>query len=186
MEDNCDVWDHYPPETIASGPYLFKDFCPAYLRVVYDALSNSATVTLLAWANDEGWWPISSLVWCPNEETFIENTSDDEWPRNPLQMSFSRKPEYHHSFRSDSFGVLEHMFAYARQSETLKDLAKLTDARRAELCEDDFDELADQLEKIGTLNLYPLDGTDYEYRRGTGRWEPLGSWHEHLENEFNK
>ena len=186
MSDQCDFWDHYPAEMIASGPYMFDDWGPAYLRVIYDALSNSISVTLLAWADHEGWWPISSLVWCPGEESFIENTSDDEWPKNPLQMSFSRKPEYHHSFRSGSFGVLEHMFAYARQSETLKDLATLTDMRRAELCEDDFDELADQLEKIGTLNLYPLDGTDYEYRRGTGMWEPLGTSNQRFENEFNK
>ena len=63
----------------------------------------------------------------------------------------------------------------------------MIDVRRAELREDDFEiEIADQLEKIGTLNLYPLDGTDCEYRRDTGKWEPLGSWHEQFENEFNK
>jgi hypothetical protein len=63
----------------------------------------------------------------------------------------------------------------------------MIDVRRAELREDDFEsEIVDQLEKIDTLNLYPLDGTDYEYRRGTGKWEPLGSWHEQFETEFNK
>lgn len=38
---------------------------------------------------------------------------------------------------------------------------------------------------IGTLKLYPLDGTDYENRMSTGKWEPLGSWHDQFWNEFN-
>jgi len=180
-----DLWGLYPLETIVSGPYLYRDCAAAYLRATFDVVSNSGTVTLLVWA--DGWAPLTSIVWCPGEVEVTENTSDDEGPKNPGRVLFSREPEYHHSFRSGSFGVLEHMFAYARQSETLKDLATLTDVRRAELCEEESaDELPDELEKIGTLNIYPLDGTDYEYRKGTDKWEPLGSFHEQFENEFNK
>ena len=182
MSDQCDFWDHYPAEMIASGPYLFDDWGPAYLRVIYDALSNSISVTLLAWADHEGWWPISSLVWCPGEESFIENTSDDEWPKNPLQKSFSREPEWHHRFRGDACQALEFMFAYARHSETLKGLTMLTQERAAKLIEDDDNNgLSEQLETIGTHNLYPLDGSDYEYHVGTGTWDRLGTSIERLQ-----
>ena len=180
-----DLWGLYPLETIVSGPYLYIDSVAAYLRATFDVVSNSGTVTLLVWA--DGWAPLTSIVWCPGEVEVTENTSDDEGPKNPGRVLFSREPEYHHRFGGGANVVLEHMFAYLRHSETLKDLATLTDMRRAELCEEEFaDELPDELEKIGTLNLYPLDGTDYEYRRGTSKWEPLGSWHEQFENEFNK
>ena len=181
MSDQCDFWDHHPAEMIASGPYLFDDWGPAYLRVIYDALSNSASVTLLVWADHDGWWPISSLVWCPGEESLIENTSDDEWPNNPLLVSFSREPEFYHRFRRNSLGVLEFMFAYARHSETLKGLTTLTPAMAAKLIEDDDNNgLSEQLETIGTHNLYPLDGADYEYRFGRDAWDPLGSSIERL------
>ena len=74
------------------------------------------------------------------------------------------------------------MFAYARHSETLKGLTTLTPAMAAKLIEDDDNNgLSEQLETIGTQNLYPLDGSDYEYHMGTGTWDRLGTSFERLQ-----
>ena len=72
--------------------------------------------------------------------------------------------------------MLEFMFAYARHSETLKNLSTLTPERAAKLIEESDDSgLSERLEAFGTHNPYPLDGSDYEYQREKGTWEHLGS-----------
>jgi hypothetical protein len=68
------------------------------------------------------------------------------------------------------------MFAYARHSETLKNISTLTPERAAKLIEESDDSgLLERLEAFGTHNPYPLDGADYEYHREKGTWEHLGS-----------
>jgi hypothetical protein len=177
MSDQSDMWGYGPAQSIASGPYLCGDFV-AHLRVIYDFLSNSATVTLMCAMGVElvDWSPVSSLVWCPGEEALVENNTSAEWLWDTQQLSFSRRPEPYHRFRGDAFDVLEYMFAYARHSETLKNLSTLTPERAAKLIEESDDSgLSERLEAFGTHNPYPLDGSDYEYHREKGTWEHLGS-----------
>jgi len=133
------------------------------------------------------WSPVSSLVWCPGEEALVENNTNAEWLWDTQQLSFSRKPEPYHRFRGDAFDVLEYMFAYARHSETLKDLSTLTTERVAKLIEESDDSgLLKRLETFGTHNPYPLDGADYEYHREKGMWEHLGSSFAHLQKSNTK
>ncbi len=177
MIDQSDIWGYGPTQSIANGPYVFGDFA-AHLRVNYDLLSNSATVTLMCTMGVElvDWSPVSSLVWCPGEEVLVENSINAEWLWETRKLSFSRDPEPHHRFSADAFGVLEYMFAYARHSETLKDLTTLTPERLSRIIDESDDiGLSKRLETIGTQNPYPLDGSGYEYHREKGTWEHLGT-----------
>ena len=188
MSDQSDIWGYGPAQSIASGPYLCGDF-GAHLRVIYDFLSNSATVTLMCAMGIDlvDWSPVSSLVWCPGEEVLVENSINAEWLWDTRKLSFSRKPDPYHRFRGDAFDVLEYMFAYARHSETLKDLLTLTPERVAKLIEESDDSgLSERLKTIGTDNPYPLDGADYEYHREKGTWEHLGSSFARLQKLDNK
>ena len=87
----------------------------------------------------------------------VENNTNAEWLWDTQQLSFSRKPEPYHRFRGDAFDVLEYMFAYARHSETLKNISTLTPERAAKLIEESDDSgLLKRLETFGThfFNFY--------------------------------
>ena len=177
MPDYDDILEVLTPKIIASGPYLHGGSNVAYLRVTFDQISNSGTVTLMLWVGEDGWYPDSSLVWCPNSLVAVENTSDDDGPKNPREFSvpdwldeeswvenFGNKREY---------GILEKMFASARSSETLKSLSNLTDKRRMELISEDEEGLGDELVRIGNQNPYPIDGTNYFFNRLKKTWQTL-------------
>ena len=66
MPDYDDILEVLAPKMIASGPYLHGDGLVAYLRVTFDQISNSGTVTLMLWVGEDGLYPDSSLVWCTN------------------------------------------------------------------------------------------------------------------------
>ena len=174
MPDYDDILEVLAPKMIASGPYLHGDGNVAYLRVTFDQISNSGTVTLMLWVGEDGLYPDSSLVWCPNSLVAVENTSDDDGPKNPREFSvpswldeesgvdFGNKREY---------GILGKMFASARNSETLKSLSNLTDKRRMELISEDEEGLGDELARIGNQNPYPINGTNYIFNLLNKTWE---------------
>lgn len=188
MSDFDDILEVLAPKMIVSGPYLYMDVAVAYLRVTFDRISNSGSVTLLSWVGENGWYPWSSLVWCPGSLVVVENTSDDDGPKNPREFSIPNwlDEESGSDFvNGGEYGILEKMFASARNSETLNSLSDLNDKRRMELISEDEEGLGDEIARIGNQNAYPIDGTNYYFNRRNKTWETLEARRARLERNWN-
>ena len=188
MPDYDDILEVLAPRMIVSGPYLYMDVAVAYLRVTFDQISNSGSVTLLSWVGENGWYPWSSLVWCPGSLVVAENTSDDDGPKNPREFSITDwlDEESGSGFGAiKEYGILERMFASARNSETLNSLSNLTDKRRMVLISEDEEGLGDEIERIGNQNAYPIDGTNYYFNWRNKTWETLEARRARFEKNWN-
>ena len=188
MPDYDDILEVLAPEMIASGPYLYDDGIVAYLRVTSDQISNSGTVTLMLWVGQDGLYPYSSLVWCPGSLVVVENTSDDDGPKNPREFSIPNWLDEESGsdlVNSGEYGILEKMFASARNSETFKSLSNLTDKRRMELISEDEEGLGDEIARIGNQNSYPIDDTNYYFHWRDKTWETLEARQARFKKQWN-
>lgn|GEM_PF-5618140 len=180
MGDCLDPFDFVDTEFAVSGPYICGLGVPCYLRATYDRVSNVGTLTLLVWASSDGWWPRNSLVYSPPGDSVIENVCDDselycEEKILTLSSDFHDESNFLLNQRGghSAHGIIAVLLGFCRNSSLYEGLGNITQAQ-VDQCIIDDDELglAEEIEKFGIANPYPLDDKKYNF------WVPDTSWRE--------